>query len=110
MKQDCEDGTCTIPEVIRQQYQHILEEGLPNIIALRTTCQEAIDGDRVVDEVLRQLLETAKTDWLTPPHDHITSFGLLQKATGAAAEAAAKSKATPKKSEDESATRHANMQ
>ena len=101
MKQDCEDGTSTIPEMIRQQYQHILKEGLPEIIALRTACQEAIDGDRVVDDALRQLLETAKTDWLTPLHDHITSFGFLQKAKSAAAKAAATSKATPKQSEDE---------
>ena len=69
---------------------------MPNIIALRTTCLEAIDGDLVVDEVLRQRLGTAKTDWLTPLHDHITSFGFLQKAAGAEAKAAAKSKATPK--------------
>ena len=62
MKQDCEETTSTMPEMIRQQYANILEQGLSKAIQLRSVCQSAIDGDRVVDDALRQELETAKTD------------------------------------------------
>ena len=96
MKQDCEETTSTIPEMIRQQYANILEQGLSKAIQLRSVCQSAIDGDRVVDDALRQELETAKTDWLSPLKDHITSFGFLQKAKTQAAKATAKSKASNK--------------
>ena len=96
MKQDCEETTSTIPEMIRQQYANILEQGLSKAIHLRRVCQTAIDGDRVVDDALRQELETAKTDWLSPLKDHITSFGFLQKAKTQTAKATAKSKASNK--------------